>query len=267
MGSSLVRKQENKIVDHQRKALKREFELAERTLNAAWAIATNTVVNHPGGDPAAGRIMLGLYAKMLNIHLSIIVLTERALPTGSVMREMAEALINLALMTTNPGALAEKYRDGIVLRAQKDLSRMRASADPEVRSRVRDEDVRLIEEEVGEIRQRRGADEIEQMRRYGWAGTSIEQRAKDSSLPPILYEGLYAVDSRATHAMDASDYLQVDEEGNATIRLASGRTLNHLMPQWLSPSKPWKSSMAFSCWVGAKRSRVSISRCTNLMPS
>lgn len=56
--------------------------------------------------------MLGLYAKILNNLLSIITLTERGLPTGSVMREMTEALITLAYVATDPVPLAGQYSTG-----------------------------------------------------------------------------------------------------------------------------------------------------------
>lgn len=226
----MIRALDDRVIAHQRKTWKREIELATRVLNAGWVLATNTTAHHPDGDARAGRVMLGLYAKILNNLLSIITLTQCGLPTGSVMREMTEALITLAYLATDPVPLAQQYLDGIVLRALKDLNRRRKSTDPEVRAGVREEDVRAVEERVTEIEARRSTAELEQMRRHGWASIPLEQMAMRAGLPPIVYEGGYAVDSRPTHAMDAADYLHLDQEENLGILLASGRTLNHLMP-------------------------------------
>ena len=53
--------------------------------------------------------MLSLHAKILNGLFSIVILTERGLPTASVMREMTEAIIALSYMATDPVPLVEKY--------------------------------------------------------------------------------------------------------------------------------------------------------------
>lgn len=198
-------------------------------LNAGWAITTNTTVHHPNGGARGGRVMLGLYGKILNNLLSIITLTEGGLPTASVMREMTEAVITLAYMATDPVPLVEKYLDGIMLRDLKDLNRRRKSTDPEIRAGVREDVIRGVEERAADVVARRGTDEVKQMRRYTWAGLPLDQVAKKGGLPPILYEGAYAVDSGPTHAMDAIDYLYLDDKGNLSILLASGRTMNHLM--------------------------------------
>lgn len=88
------------------------MELAGRGLSVGWVVATNTTVHHPGGDATRGRIMLSLHAKILNGLFSIVILTERGLPTASVMREMTEAIIALSYMATDPVPLVEKYVDG-----------------------------------------------------------------------------------------------------------------------------------------------------------
>lgn len=227
----MIRGLEDKIVPDQRKAWRRELELAERVLNVAWAMATNTTVHHPDGHATAGRIMLGLYAKILNCLLSIITLTERGLPTASVMREMTEATIALNYMATDPGPLVEKYIDGVILRDLMDINRRRNSTDPEIRGRGRADMIREAEERAADVEAQRGADEVKRMRRHGWAGMPLDQVANKAGLPPILYDGAYAVDSGPAHAMDASDYLNVVDNGNViSILLASGRTLNHLLP-------------------------------------
>lgn len=228
------RGREPEIVVHNRKEQRQEFEMAERQLSAAWVSVTNTQVEHPSGDRRAGLIMLGLYAKILNNLLSIIVLEERSLPTASVMREMTEALINLAYIATDPSPLTQLYLDGIVLREQRNLNRRRNSEDPEIRSGVREEELRALKQMLDDIEQRRGADESKRMRDpclwKSWAGPSIEGMAKKAGLPPIVYEGAYSTDSRAVHAMDASDFLDFGKDDNVSLLLAAGRTMNHLMP-------------------------------------
>jgi len=84
----------------------RGTDLAERMLNAGFVIITNTTVKHPN-DARAGRIMLGLNGKILNNLLSIAVVSERGLPTASLMRELTEALISLAFIATDPSRLAQ----------------------------------------------------------------------------------------------------------------------------------------------------------------
>jgi hypothetical protein len=228
------RTREPEIVAHNREERRQEFELAERLLNAGWMSATNTQVEHPGGDRRAGLIMRGLYAKILNNLLSIIVLEERGLPTGSTTREMTEAMINLAYIATDPSPLSELYVDGVVLRDQRNLNRRRNSEDREIRSGVSEEEERLLREMLDDIEQRRGKDELKRMRDpclwKSWAGPSIEGMAKKADLPPIVYEGAYALDSRSVHAMDVADFLGIDKDGNVSLLLAAGSTMKHLMP-------------------------------------
>lgn len=225
---------ESEIVAHNRNERRQEFELAERLLCAAWASVTNTQIEHPRGDRRAGLIMLGLYAKILNSLLSIIALEERALPTASVMREMTEALINLAYIATDPSPLAQLYVDGIVLREQRNLNRRRNSKDQEIRLSVREGEVSALKELLDKIESRRGPDELKRMRDpclwKSWAGPSIEEMANKAGLPPIVYEGAYSTDSAAVHAMDSSDFLEFDKDGNVSLLLAVGRTKEHLMP-------------------------------------
>ena len=224
-----MRQREAEIVAHLRKERKAEFELAERTLNVGWVIITNTTVQHPDGDAATGRIMLGLYAKILNDLLSIIVLNERGLPTATVMRTMTEGLINLAYIATDPLPLAKLYLDGIWLRHERDLNRRLNSSDPEIRTSASKQDASVLRERVAEVKARRSAEELEAMRKHGWAGNPVEQMAKKAGLPPIVYEGVYATESQSVHAMNAADFLHVDENDNLSIRLAS-EPRTHLVP-------------------------------------
>lgn len=218
------------IVEDHRKRYGEELSLAERFLNAGYALVTNTAVMHPNGDAQAGRIMLGLYAKILNNLWSIIVLSELGLPTGSVTRELTEALINLATIGTDPTRMGQLYADGTALRAERDLNIWKNSREDRVA--VTPEMEKLVQDRVAEIEARWGAEELKRMRswRANWAeGKPVEQLVQEAKLPPIVYNGAYATDSRPTHAMDASDYLDIDEEENLQL-LVPGRTINHLMP-------------------------------------
>ncbi len=225
----MIRKREIEAVAFHRKKHAQELRLAERMLNAAFAMATNTTVQHPRGDARAGRVMLGLYGKILNNLLSIIVLTERRLPTASVMRELTEALANLAFIAKDPSRLSQLYLDGIVLRAERDISRRKRL---EGEDSISPDDEKALREHIAKIEAIRGPDELKEMRSWGnaWAeGKTVEQMVQAAQLPAIVYSGAYTTDSRPVHAMDAADYLDLDESGNLVL-LIPGRTKNHLMP-------------------------------------
>lgn len=226
----MIRERESQAVPINRKAQAKEFDLAERMLNAGFAIITNTTVKHPSDDARAGRIMLGLYGKILNNLLSIVVLSERGLPTASLMRELTEALISFAFISTDPSRLAQLYVDGVALRAEQDLNRRKATGDPEIV--VHPEDENAFGERLVEMESRVGPDRLEEMRgwRQRWAeGKTVEQMVKAAHLPSIVYVGAYAMDSMPVHAMDAADYLELDDDDNLMLRIP-GRTTSHLMP-------------------------------------
>lgn len=230
----MIRKKEADAVKYHRERFPMEFDLAERILNAGFAMATNTTVRHPQGDARAGRVMLGLYGKILNNLLALIVLAERGLPTASVMRELTEALISLAFIATDPPRLGQLYLDGLVLRAESEIARRKRL---EGKDSVSPEDERAIAEQVREIEARRGQNELEKMRgwRGRWAeGKTIEQIVQAADLPSIVYSGAYSTDSRPVHAMDAADYLDFSEPGDLML-LIPGRAKSHLMPAMAPP--------------------------------
>lgn len=225
-----MREYEPRLVKSQRAKMVSEFDLAERVLNVGYALVTGTTVKHPGDDALVGRILLGLYGKILANLWCIIVLSERVLPTSAVMRSLVEALIGMRyIATTDSTNRATLYRDALFLRAEKDLNRRKNS--PEDRDTVTPEEERQLAEIIAKIVAERGQEVVEDMKGWKtWAGKdkSIEQMAKEGGLPSTVYNIGYAHDSRGTHAMDSAEFLKETDEG-LQIQV-SGQLLSHLMP-------------------------------------
>lgn len=225
-----LRDREADNIKDMRQRFGQEFELAEDTLDLAARIFSNRRLTPPDGDDLVGRIALGLTIKMIHVLWAIIAAAERALPTSSLVRELAEALISLAyLLKEDSSNRAQLYADRLVIQAAKDLDRR--LSEPALRDEVTPEIRQAIESKVQPIRARRGDVQFDEMRRWGsWGGNfSVEIMARKAGLPAGLYAGLYATESRAPHALDIASHVQRNPDGSliATLPALAER---HLIP-------------------------------------
>ena len=213
-----------------RQKFRDEFELAEDTLDLVAQIFSNRRLMPPESDDLVGRIALGLVIKMIHVFWEIISAAEKALPTSSQVRESAEALISLTyLLKEDSSERAQLYADRLVIQAAKDLDR-RLNV-PTLRDDVTPEIRRAVETKMQPIRARRGDAQVEEMRHWrSWGGNfSVQVMARKAGLPPELYAGLYATESRAPHALDIASHVQRNPDGYliATLPALAER---HLIP-------------------------------------
>lgn len=207
-----------------------KFRLAERILDLGVQLVDGQRIRHQSGDILTGRVLISLYVKMLAVFWAILALAERGLPASSTMRELVEALISLMFVAKEDSvARAELYRDYLPIRHLKDMNRR--LSDPDSRDTVTPEYRRAVEDGVADVVARRGRDFVEQMKAWQtWAGNfNLETMARRASLPGTVYNLPYSVESRAVHALDAADYLTIDERGILQARMPE-RLDRHLLP-------------------------------------
>ncbi len=94
-----LRDREAENIKRMREKNPREFALAEDVLDLAARIFSSRPVRPPNGDILVGRIALGLIIKIITVFWEVICATEKALPSSSQVRELAEALISLVYLT------------------------------------------------------------------------------------------------------------------------------------------------------------------------
>jgi hypothetical protein len=208
----------------------REFAIVEDALELATRIFSSRNVRPPHGDVMLGRIALGLIIKIINVFWGIICATERALPSSSQVRELAEALISLAyLLKEDSVARAQLYADRIIIQTAKDLNRI--LGEPELRGDITPEMQRQVDAQVQTIKDRRGAAEVKKMWDWGsWGGNfSIQGMARKAGVPPALYTMLYATESRAPHALDITSHVRLNPDGSLSATLPA-LAERHLMP-------------------------------------
>jgi transcriptional regulator with XRE-family HTH domain len=221
---------EQRVIGRTRTDQAEEFALTERILDFGSGLILGRRIANPEGDALLGRIVIGHLVKSLQLFWAVIVLAERGLPTSSLVRELAETVISLAyLLAEDSAERAQLYRDHLTIRDLRDMNaRMR---DPDTEDIVTHEYRRLVEAKVQELRARRGQTQFESMRRWEtWAGSySLETLAQRAGFPGTIYNLLYRVESRATHALDLAAYLTVTPSGYllATLPATAER---HLMP-------------------------------------
>ncbi len=230
--TTIVRDIESMYIARERSGHVQEFALAEHILDSASAILTGRSIANPEGDALLGRVVIGHLIKIIQVFWSIVVLTERALPASSLVRELAETVISLAyLLKENSVERAWLYRDHITVRDLRDLEvRQR---DPDLKDLAPAEN-RRIREQVENLISRRGADEFEKLRNWKtWGGPfSLEEMAKRVNLAGTVYNTLYRFESRAPHALDIAEYVTVTSEGNLIPTLPATAE-RHLMPSAL----------------------------------
>ncbi len=194
--------------------------VAEDVLDFGARILSNRRFPHPEGDARLGRIIIGHLFKILHVHWAIIVVAERGLPSSTLMRELAEAVISLAyLLAEDSVARAELYRGHMVARDLKDMNRR--LNDPESRDVVTLEYRQRVEENVQAIVTRKSQAQWDAMKDWPtWAGPfSIEVMARRAGIPSPIYTMLYAVESRATHAMDITSHVAATTTGDLVALL------------------------------------------------
>lgn len=107
----------------------------------------------------------------------------------------------------------------------------RRLGDPDSRDTVTPEYRRAVEDGVAEIAAHRGREFVDEMRNWQtWGGPfTLETMASRAGLPGTVYNLPYSVESRAVHALDAADYLTIDEQGVLQARMPE-RLEQHLLP-------------------------------------
>lgn len=228
-----VRDTERTTIARERVAHGAEFALAEETLDLAARIFSHRELTNPEGDVLLGRVAVGLVIKIVNVFWAVIVLSERALPASSTVRELVEAAVSLAyLLKEDRVERARLYREHIVVRDLKDMNRR--LNDPDSRDVVTPEMRAAIEKNVAAVIASRSKREFEAMKEWKtWGGNfSIEAMAHKAGIAGSVMTLLYAVESRAPHALDIADHIALTPEGNlaATLPAAAER---HLMPSTL----------------------------------
>lgn len=206
------------------------FGLAERILDLGVELADGQRIRHATGDRLVGRVLAGLYVKMLAVFWALIVLAERGLPSSSLMRELVEALISLKYIAEeDSGPRAGLYRDYLPIRRLKDMNRR--LNDPDSRDTVTLEFRQAVDAAVAEIVAGRGLAFVDGMKGWQtWGGDfSLETMARRAGLPGTIYNLPYSVESRAVHALDAADYLTLDDDGTLRAQMPD-RLDQHLVP-------------------------------------
>lgn len=228
--ASRIRERENATLRTLRARHVDKFRLAEQILDFGVELAEGQRIRHQSGDILTGRVLISLYVKMLAVFWAILALAERGLPSSSSMRELVEALISLMYIAKEDSvARAELYRDYLPIRHLKDVNRR--LNDPDSRDTVTPDYKRAVDGAVAEIVARRGQAAVDEMKTWQtWAGDfSVETMARRAGLPGTVYTLPYSVESRAVHALDAADYLTIDERGILQARMPE-RLDRHLLP-------------------------------------
>jgi hypothetical protein len=214
------RDREEDAVRSMRAKYANEFALAEEVLELGARILSNRQIRAPEGDVLLGRIIIGHLIKIVHAHWGIIVLAERALPSSSLIRELAEAVISLAYLVAEESAQrARLYRDHIAIRDLKDINRR--LNDPELRQDVTGEEQGPAEEHVQVIITQRGQQEYERMKEWKtWGGPfSLETMAQRAGVPSAVYKLLYVFESRAPHSLDLFQHMIVASDGTLIASL------------------------------------------------
>lgn len=225
-----MRDREPENVSRMRAAHAQEFALVEDTLDLAGRIFSNRRLPNPGGDALLGRVTIGLIVKIIHVFWGVVVEAERALPSSSLVRELTEAVISLAYLLKEDSAnRAQLYRDHMVVRDLRDMNRR--LNDPDSRDVVTPEYRRLVEDNVHQVILRRTEPVFEEMRSWPtWGGDfSLETMARRAGIPGTLITLLYAMESRAPHAMDISSHVALTPEGDIIATLPA-EAERHLMP-------------------------------------
>jgi len=228
-----LRDTERATIAKTRAAHAREFALAEETLDVATRIFSHRQLTNPRGDALLGRVVVGHVTKIIHVFWAVIALSERALPASSTVRELAEAVVSLAyLLKEDSVERAQLYRDHIVVRDLRDMNRR--LSDPDSADIVTPEMRRLIEGNVAAVIARRTEPVFAEMKKWRtWGGPfSVEAMAQKAGIPGSLMTLLYAVESRAPHAMDIASHIALTPAGDlaATLPAAAER---HLVPSTL----------------------------------
>jgi hypothetical protein len=218
----LPRDLEQGIIRQMRAKYAQEFALAEDTLNLGNRIFVQRrqALPHPQGDPPLGQIVYGLIIKILNVFWAIIILSERALPASSTVRELAEAVVSLEyLLKEDSVERARLYWDHIAIRDLKDMNRR--LDDPKSKDLVIPEVRERVEENIRGMIARRSKDQVEKMKKWPTYGGnfSFEAMIKKTDIEPPLYTLLYAIESRAPHALDISSHAAITPTGTLVAQL------------------------------------------------
>ncbi len=227
---SRIRERENVTVGNLRARHADKFALAERVLDFGVDLVEGQRIRHQSDDILTGRVLVGLYVKTLAVYWAILALAERGLPASSTMRELVETLISLMYIAREDSvARAELYRDYLPIRHLKDMNRRLNDSDS--RDTITPDVERVIRDAVAVVAARRGEAFVEEAKRWAtWAGPfTLETMAQRAGLPGTLYNLPYSVESRAVHALDAADYLAIDDDEVLQARMPE-RLEQHLLP-------------------------------------
>jgi len=227
---SRIRERENVTVRNLRARHADKFLHAERVLDFGVDLVDGQRIRHQSEDILTGRVLIGLYVKTLAVYWAILTLAERGLPSSSTMRELVETFILLMYIAREDSvARAELYRDYLPIRHLKDVNRR--LNDRSSRDTITLDVVRVVRDAVTAVAARRGEAFVEEAKRWTtWAGPfTLETMALRAGLPGTVYNLPYSVESRAAHALDAADYLDIDEHEVLQAKMPE-RLEQHLLP-------------------------------------
>ena len=209
-----LRRQELERIHRFRTEHAARFEVAERILTFAEQFFGGRPLVIPPESGLLVLILVSFHVKIVVGLWSIVVLSERGLPTASITRELFESMISAAYIAADDSfERARLYMDYLAVREAKDL-RARL-ADPRTQDVDRPERRTAIENHEADVIARRGPDYVTKMRKWSsWAGDfSLEAMAQRTTIEVPMYNLGYRLYSRATHGLDALRYTRLHPDG------------------------------------------------------
>ncbi len=193
-----------------------------RKLNARLLVASNKLAVRVQGEEIAktpaGQNLVALFKKAVNTFRGIQMLkSERLLEEAFVLlRVLLEAHINFIyfLKSKDSTGLTRRWADAAILEKLKYLKEVdffKETALEGMHSRERWEDAEAA------IAARYSKAELHSLRKYGYSGLSVQQRAETVGLSG-LYSHAYRITSRSVHAFDPAETGLIDYLGDEAAR-------------------------------------------------
>jgi putative FmdB family regulatory protein len=202
-------------------------ELNKRLLEAANRVAI-LLQKHKIASTPQGAIMIALYKKVVNTFRGIQMLkTERLIEESWILlRVLLEAHINLVyFLQDDTTEKTRRWADALILEKLKYLKEVHFFEGTELEALNRRTD---NEQAESDIVQRYSNDELKALKRFGFSGMSVQQRAESIGLLR-MYQDVYRIASRSVHSFDPAETGIVErsetEQSRTTVLAARRETL------------------------------------------